>query len=275
MEISSNSLPLFFPEWNFDLSEKRGIAVVVTCDYDGTPHIPTLEANNDDAFEMKETFEQFDYSIVQLQNKEVTEHAVLTLVEQLSTYLRNYNGDTVNEGEIRDAAKPVKAIVFAFSGHGTDDNIILANDGGAIFLRDVVKPLVDPACIGPTSYLIPKLFFIDACRGKNTIKVPKAKGDTDVNDIQGNFNIEFATIHDHKAYTDSWMPVLARELRRNNDTYQNVLAKAKGKAHQRYKLQQAQTQGQLIIGTFKLYYRRKHDDKPSQTGKLIIVMFLR
>ena len=227
---------------------------------------------------MKETFEQFDYNIVQLQNKEVTEHAVLTLVEQLSTYLKNYNGATFNEGECRDAAdsdKPVKAIVFAFSGHGTNDNIILANNGDPIFLRDVVKPLVDSACIGPTSHLIPKLFFIDAYQGKNTIKVPEVKGDTDVNDIQGNFSIEFATIDDHRAFTDSWMLVLARELRRNNDTYQNVLAKAKGKAHERYKLQQAQTQGQLIIGTFKLYYRRKHDDQPSQTGKLIIVMFLR
>ena len=265
---------LCIPEWNFDLSEKRGIALLVTCDYDGTPHIRTLEATNDDAFEMKETFEQFDYNIVQLQNKEVTEHAVLALVEQLSTYLKNYNGATVNEGESRDVAdsdKPVKAIVFAFSGHGTNDNIILANDGDPIFLRDVVKPLVDPACIGPTSHLIPKLFFIDACQGT----VPEAKGDTDVNDIRGNFNIEFATIHDHKTFTDSWMPVLARELRRNNDTYQNVLAKAREKAHQRYRLQQAQTQSELNIGTFKLYYRRKHDDKPSQTGELIIVMFLR
>ena len=210
---------------------------------------------------MKETFEQFDYSIVQLQNKEVTEHAVLALVDQLSTHLKNYNGATVNEGESRDATdndEPVKAIVFAFSGHGTKDNIILANDGGAIFLRDVVKPLVEYASIGPTSHLIPKLFFIDACRGQNTIIVPEAKGDTDVNDIQGNFNIEFATIDDHKAFTDTWMAVLARELRRNNDTYQHVLAKAKGKAHERYNLQQAQTQGQLIIGTFKLYYKRKH-----------------
>ena len=259
-----------FPGWNFDLSEKHGIAVLVTCDYDGTPHIPTLEATNEDAFEMKETFEQFDYNIVQLQNKEVTEHAVLALVEQLSTYLKNYNGATVNEGESRDGAdidKSVKAIVFAFSGHGTNDNILLANDGDPIFLRDVVKPLVDPsivgypsepASIGPTSHLIPKLFFIDACRGKNTIRIPEAKGDTDVNDIQGNFSIEFATIHDHKAFTDSWMPVLARELRRNNDTYQNVLAEAKGKAHERYKLQQAQTQGQLTAGKFKLYYKRKH-----------------
>ena len=246
----------FFPEWNFDLSEKRGIALVVTCDYDGTPG-STLKATNDDAMEMKETFEQFDYNILQLQNKEVTEHAVLALVEQLSVYLKDYKGATENK-EGRNTTdsdgKPVKAIVFAFSGHGTDDNIILANNGDAIFLRDIVKPLVDPAIIGFHSHVIPKLFFIDACRGKNTIK---AKGETDVNDIQGNFNIEFATIHDHKAFTDSWMPVLARELRRNNDTYQNVLAKAKGKAHERYKLQQAQTQGQLIIGTFKLYYKRE------------------
>ena len=210
---------------------------------------------------MKETFEQFDYNIVQLQNREVTEHAVLTLVERLSTYLRNYNGAIVNDGESRDAAdshRPVKAIVFAFSGHGTNDNIILANDGEPIFLRDVVKPLVESVSIGPTSDRIPKLFFIDACRGANIIKVPEAKGNTNVNDIQGNFNIEFATIHDHRAFTDSWMPVLARELRRNDDTYQNVLAKVKGKVHERFKLQQAQTLGQLKMDPFKLYYKRKH-----------------
>ena len=236
------------------MAKKHGIAVIVTCDYKDNGDVDTLETTNADAAELTDTFNLLNYDIIRLKNEQVTESAVLAIVEQLSEYLKNYDGATDN-GKDTAEIMVAKAIVFAFSGHGINDNVVLANNGEPIFLRDVVQPLVDPSTIGYHSDKLPKLFFIDACRGKSTLKVPEAKGDCDVNDIQGNFSIEFATIYDHRAYTDSWIFVLACELRRNDDTYQNVLDKAKKRTNERYKLQQAQTQGQLTTGPFKLYHK--------------------
>ena len=95
-------------------------------------------------------------------SEQVTKSAVLAIVKKLSEYIKNCDGATDNG---KDAAeiKIAKAIVFSFSRHGITDNVVLANDGELIFLRDVVQPLVDPSTIGYHSDKIPKLFFIDAC----------------------------------------------------------------------------------------------------------------
>ena len=196
------------------------------------------------------TFERFDYDIKQL--KKATEPEVTTLVNQLSNYLKGYNGAIYNpDGGI-------KAIIFAFSGHGTNENLVLANDGEPLFLKDIVEPLVVPNYIGDTCNEIPKLFFIDACRGR---RVMKGKGELDVNDIKGNFCIEYATIQDHKAFADgdesAWMPVLARQLRQSNDTYQNVIATVSRMVYRQGIHQQPQVQGQLTCGPLTLYYKRK------------------
>ena len=195
---------------------------------------------------MRETFEQFGYDIKQLKNKEATVPAVTALVSQLSQYMKDYNGPVYND----DGG--IKAIAFAFAGHGSNENVVRDNDNEDLFLRNVVEPLVDPTSTGKKCPKIPKLFFIDACRGNEVITVPRERA---IDNIQGNFNIEYATIEGYKAYDDSWTPVLARELRENDDTYQNVMAEARRKAHEKYLLQQPQTQGQLNIGTFKLYYK--------------------
>lgn len=51
------------PKRDFKLTEKRGLAVLVTCDYGGTLAVEK------DAKEMKETFEHFGYEIAELKNK--------------------------------------------------------------------------------------------------------------------------------------------------------------------------------------------------------------
>ena len=201
--------------------------------------------------EMKMTFEQFDYDIKQLKKATVPE--VTTLVNQLSKYLKGYKGAIYNPDD------GIKAIIFAFSGHGTKENLVLANDGEPLFLKDIVEPLVVPNSIRDTCNKIPKLFFIDACRGKRDIEI-KAKGELDVNDVEGNFRIEYATIQDHIAFADGdesvWMPVLARQLRQSNDTYQNVIATVNCKVYRQLS-QWPQVQGQLICGPLTLYYKRK------------------
>lgn len=89
---------------------------------------------------------------------------VATLVKQLSQYLKDYNGATCST----DGGE--KTIVFAFSGHGTNENLVVANDGEPLFLKDVVEPLIDPKYIGDICDKIPKFFFVDACRGQKVLK---------------------------------------------------------------------------------------------------------
>ena len=101
------------PQRVFHLAAKRGLAILVTCDYEGTPGVQALSATNRDADEMKMTFEQFDYDIHQLKNGGATKRTVTALLKQASDFLSQYGGEIEN----KDGEK--KVIIFAFSGHGT------------------------------------------------------------------------------------------------------------------------------------------------------------
>ena len=103
---------LEFPQQVFRLVQNRGLAILVTCDYEGTG-IPPLSSTNGDADGMRKTFEQFDYDIRQLKNGAATEHAITALLKQASDYLSRCGGPKKN----RDGEK--KVVIFAFSGHGT------------------------------------------------------------------------------------------------------------------------------------------------------------
>lgn len=228
-----------------DLKGKRGLAVLVTCDYEGTKN--ELMATNDDAREMRATFDQFDYSIIQLSNQNATKPALSILVNRLSLYLKRYSGDTHNPD------KSIKSIVFFFAGHGKESDQVLTNDGEILALKDVVEPLVKPAFIGETCHKIPKLFFIDACRGRKVLK-PR-DGDSDLNRIDGNFWMEYATIQGHRAFDYVWTTTLARMLREYDDTFQTVMAEVNRAAFQTHPKQRPQTMGSLSTGSFKLYYK--------------------
>lgn len=228
--------------------KKRGLAVLVTCDYKGTPD--ELSGTDLDAQEMRKTFEQFNYDIIQLQNKQATKDAVTALVKQLSLYMGKYTGATHNgDGK-------VKAIIFAFAGHGMDRNRIIANDGKELALREIVEPLVKCKKIGYICDKIPKLFLIDACRGRELLRVREM---SDVTNINGNFRMDYATIQGYAVSDEhTWMSPLACMLRNpsmSDETYQNVVAKVNEEVYKKEKKQRPQVVDQLTVGTFGLYYK--------------------
>ena len=222
-------------ERKFYLKEKRGLAILVTCDYQDT-----LPQTKRDAAKMNKMFEQFEYDVHSLINKEATLSNIKDLVEQVTKYLDTYNGAAEN----RDGSK--KAIIFAFSGHGTHENQIKSNDWKLLRLHDIVKPLVNPklAIVDP----IPKLFFIDACRGRVKDDMTGA--------IEGNYCIEFATLQNHDAGAlhreSEWMPVLADRFMSDDDTYQSVIEKVRKQVATEGQQPQAITN--FTTGTFKLYH---------------------
>ena len=256
-------------ERHFLLHEKRGLAILVTCDYEGIADITPLNATNHDANEMEKTFDQFEYDVHQLKNGGATAHAITTLLKQASDYLRQYSGSTTNSD-----GSP-KVIVFAFSGHGTccgwDDDQIVSNDYQMLSLRNQVLP---PLVNHRLAAAIPKLFFIDACRGNAQFMSKTLRKDTGVRLTYkmvekgkeysiSNYRIDYATLPHYTAgaghYKSVWMPELAGLLRTQDKELSVVVDEVKGKITQGKNSQQPQSVDQLrgIVPPLKLYYKCK------------------
>lgn len=257
-------LPITAERFLFD--GKRGLAILVTCDYVGSPY-RSLEATATDAYEMKKTFEQLQYNVYQLKNKEATKDAITALVKRTCVNLKLYKGASQN------ADGSEKVIVFAFSGFGSetkDIDLIDANDGEYLSLKeDVVIPLASH----PEVFEIPKLFFIDASRHNdgphphNRIH-PHVMNYmvTSFAEMEGNYRIDYATIPDHNAYITSreskWIPVLAQELRKEEDdkSLQNIAARVKRIVYENTKYsehkQQSESLDRLNTGPLRLHGKK-------------------
>ena len=193
---------------------------MVTCDYEGTSQ--PLPGTRVDAEEMEKTFEKLNYNIHKLMN--VSKSKIQSRLTDISKYLEKY------QGSMKD-----KVIVFAFSGHGCNkdgSDQLLANDMETLNFEDeILLPLARHKKVAN----IPKLFFIDACRGDSKLI---AKGDAEENvkgfsakgvkHVEAKYRIDYATIPYHKAYSSKtgsvWMPKVARALREKDDSLQNIMA---------------------------------------------------
>ena len=244
----------FLPEKPIDLVNKRGLAILITCNYEGSPLKEKLFTETEmDFTKMKATFDQFDYDVHARQNSEATVNAVDDLMARISSELSQYGTHT-------HAGKSDKVIIFAFSGHGDKDNIIL-HDGSFSITQDVLDRLL---VRNNVVFEIPKLFFINACRGGDELK--KAMKRVDFIEEKGNYRFDYATIPDHVSYAESkWMVKLAGKLIdpvEGNDSIQNVSAKVKrdiveaDEGHQ-LQLQQCESVDRLNTGPLKLYFKKK------------------
>ena len=103
------------------------------------------------------------------------------------------------------------------SGHGEED-YVLGRDGNPVSIEsDMIGPL-QPSEL-PTMRTVPKLFFIDACRGNlKMVPATKAKGD---GVEMGGYFIAYSTTKGYKSYThgerSKWMPLVAQRLTLSSD----------------------------------------------------------
>jgi hypothetical protein len=213
------------------LTDSPGLAILVTCDYKENGALTELLGTREDARQMMKTFNRLNYTTCQLLNPTKTD--MKALVKEVSNELATYNMD---EREGRE-----KVIIFAFSGHGCSKEEIehlYTNDGETLqFTDEIVFPLTRHMGVKH----VPKLFFIDACRGGEILtkgaaaapdnqvaKSGKVYFEKGVQHVVGNYHIAYATIPHHVSYMDSsgsrWMPKLARALRNRNDSYQNIVS---------------------------------------------------
>ena len=178
--------------------QKRGIAIIITCDYkDTTKPLPGTEKDEE---EMVKTSNELKFHTFTLRNP--TGAKIKEEVQSISHAL-----------PLLEKAANFKAIMFVFSGHGEDPDKIFSQDLEKLDLQaEIVHPLIDHQQITH----IPKLFFIDACRGKETLDQEGSKGFIA---SEANYCIYYSTVPRHKAFMtpnasqSEWLPTLAKQLR--------------------------------------------------------------
>ena len=197
-----------------------GVAIIITNDYEKSK-LGTLKGTPADGDKMTKAFGEF-FKFDCLRAKNLSGQGMMELVKKCAKC---------------PSLKEKKCIVFVFSGHG-NEGVIFGEDKEDIPIENIIWQF-DPKVI-PELKDIPKLFFIDACRGsEDTPTAGKAKwsgkgtiqdasksgggGDPDnVGYLSGGYILGYATMPGYKSYLRSdkesgsvWMPLLADELQRD------------------------------------------------------------
>lgn len=208
--------------------EKRGLAVIVTCNYLNGKQYRPLEGADNDAMKMKQTLQDdYNFEVVLLRNEGATKAGIIGKLESISSSLHKYK--TVQG----------KVIIFVFSGHGKRGNTIVSQDENDLSLQNEILP-----CFANENTLeTPKLFFIDACRGKKFLKaVATAKNPEQQKELaleiglQTNYRIDYATVEDYESYAydvgSEWLGKVAQHLKdskkdKKKKSLQEIMAEVK------------------------------------------------
>ena len=166
-----------------------------------------------------------------------------------------------------------KVANFAFYGHGCSKGQIehlYTTDGKTLqFSDEIVYPLTKHKGVKH----VPKLFFIDTCRGGEVLTKGAAAAPDDqvaksgkvyfekgAQHVLGNYHIAYATIPHHESYVDSsgsrWMAKLARALRKRNDSYQNIVAIVNDQVNREVCDQEQQCESIERLNTGPLYLKQ-------------------
>lgn len=198
-----------------------GVAVTITNDYHQTDALSRLDGTTTDGDKMEKAFEFFGFLCIRAKNllaKDIKE-----LIETVTSC---------------EALANCKCIAFVFSGHGMEEAILGEDDSIDSAIVTIVDDIIQPFVNASTIAKVPKLFFIDACRGSEgvqftskgkasgTRRLGSSKGEQDSGSTPsaGNYIIGYATMTGYKSYLRGdneegsvWMPLLADELQRKKD----------------------------------------------------------
>ena len=210
---------------------KRGLAILVSNDYSEVKELGTLVGSVKDGNKMKSVFERLEIATLWKQN--------ITL-PQLRELLR--------EVYTLRVSKSYKSISFVFSGHGQEKDLLFMNDGKTVHLQEIVNAFAPDQARNIGN--VPKLFFIDACRGKESfqaVTVPRCgdgvqvvknhkssplyRGGTEAKTVfvppKGNMLIAFSNIANNRALEGKdggiWTKALAKRLVDSKENIETVL----------------------------------------------------
>jgi hypothetical protein len=229
-----------------DLENYRGLALIVTCDYGGE-----LPGANRDGEEMYKTLhDHFGYNVHYLKNEQATRKAILEKLKEIEHYLTRCGKlkPTTTNGRR-------KAIVFAFAGHGNNkdgcDYIKTYNGGEVMVMEDIVGAFLNPRTKDVLP--IPKLFFIDTCRGGQQLAAINRNSES----TEVNYRMDYSTIPDHVAPAASrWTPLIAQKLRQHDISLADVMAKVNQQVYEESGRapRQADTADRLVTGPLFLWH---------------------
>ena len=246
----------------FSLSVSQGLAILVTCDYEKNKDLGTLIGTREDAKAMKETFDHLKYNVHPLHNP--TKRQIQALLKEVSDYLSTY--------EVGVEVQKEKVIIFAFSGHGTSVGTaekVYANDGEMLDFKDeIMLPLTRNGNV----FDIPKLFFMDACRGSIELQSDTASTMGDhvgvtaksnfaklVDFVAGNYRIDYATILHHVSFAttagSAWMHKFAIALRDEGISLQDIAANVRKEVHENQGEHKQQCESVDRLNTGALYLK--------------------
>ena len=197
----------------------KGLALIVGCDQG--PGFKFLHGVEKDVTWMEATFHgTLKYCTWLLKNPTRKE-----LFDALVTVARH-----------QDYPPSYKRFVFIFAGHGVHGKLVLRDDQVGI-TEEIIVPL--EAKDAPSLSTMPKLFFIDACRGKEKDRgiTVATRGGEAVESIKvpekGNMLIAYSTLPHYEALEGSdggfWLRRLSQELRTSKASILDVLTTVRGK----------------------------------------------
>ena len=182
----------------------KGIAIIIGNQF--SMHYPkdVLKGPYFDLSVMESAFKTLKYTVLPFLN--ASKQEILEIVREVSQLFPI-------------SCKPLcyKRIVFLFAGHGHNNQFIHAEDGDVDVYEDVVYPLMPGQ--SPNLANIPKLIFIDACRGKGRdpgVHVLIPRGEKIRVPTLSNYLLVYSTLPTMQAFENDlggfWMQTLAREL---------------------------------------------------------------
>ena len=193
----------------------NGLAIIIANENSSDPSHGPLDGPRRNLENMKETFEVLRFATLPILN--ASKEQVLATVRAATSY--------------KKYPPSYKRIAFVFSGHG-DENVIYAHDG-AVETNQVYEPLQPKNA--PHLADIPKLFFIDACRGTIDDKGIVARGKTELprKPSYGNYILAYSTMPSMQAYETEedgglWMNIVSNKLRTSHKSVLDTLTDVNG-----------------------------------------------
>lgn len=131
----------------------RGLAIIVTNDYVSSRR--PLLFTHDDGREMEKVFNELKFVTHWEKNVTIEQHQQII--------------DGITESDHPYSNGYYKCITYVFSGHGGKEGFLSLQDGKQV---NLVKDVIEKLCMLQLAH-IPKLFFIDACRGGEKVTLVK------------------------------------------------------------------------------------------------------
>lgn len=199
-----------------DNQTANGLAVILTNSYEGCSRLETLSGTKADGERMRGSFQLLNFSTHHEHN--LPKAATMQLL--------------YNVANCKEFPPTYRRVVFVFSGHGGADHKLYTSDGETVKVSDILSAFFPERA--PLNGNMAKLFFIDACRGKQANSgVIVARSGREIETLtipkQGNFLVAYSTIPDHLSYEERskggiWISALAEKLCKRNASVHDVLS---------------------------------------------------